>query len=379
MSGDDSSSIESADVTEADEIPEGPPPAPTLPPSIAYQEALGKYPHSVAIGIATALGLNDIRKRKSGLAEVIGEALGTTKVAERLINGLDHSSRLALGIFALGESYACSTQGLRLSLECLDVDFADAVVPLINLGLLAFETAADTDLASWNPGVRVDAWPRSTLRLFPGAMSSIRTTLPIGEGPKSVDTVRLVRESDGLEPILRLAVLWQRVSEAPLRQTQSGPLYKRDRDRIEEDQALVGPIADAIEPLPDPAAFWLALGRGVGLIEAEPGTERIVAAPASFWEDNAFHLPQMVASRWFTLTRWHEQGGAQAHEVSVELTLPCLRVACLLWLAKLESDQWCAVESLAALFDSYSTRWHLPLLGSPIEAREAGGLGFHPC
>ncbi len=351
------------------------PPPQALPPLVAYVEALGKYPHAVAIIIATSLGLNDVRRRKNGLAETISEALAAPRAAERLILGLDHSSRLAIGIFALAEAYEWSTHGLFLTLQCLDVDVRDAIVPLLECGLIVLETKDEAEVLAWNPKLDPASWPRSVLRLFPGAMSSARTTLPLSEIPNSTDTVRLVRESDGLEPILRLAVLWQRVSEAPLRQTQSGLLYKRDRDRIEEDPALVGPIADAIEPLPDPAAFWLALGRSVGIIEAETGTERIIAAPATYWEDNAFHLPQMVASRWLSLTRWQEQGGAIAAETVGELALPNIRAACLLWLAKLEPDQWCGVEDLAAIFDRLAPGWARPLLDSVARDHLGGDLG----
>ena len=61
--------------------------------------------------------------------------------------------------------------------------------------------------------------------------------------------VRQVRESDGLEPILRLGALWQRVGAEPLRQTNQGTLYKRDRDRLTEDPVLACSIADALKPL----------------------------------------------------------------------------------------------------------------------------------
>ena len=65
--------------------------------------------------------------------------------------------------------------------------------------------------------------------------------------PRPAGPVSQVRESDGLEPILRLGALWQRVGAEPLRQTQQGTLYKRDRDRLAEDPVLAGPIADAPE------------------------------------------------------------------------------------------------------------------------------------
>ena len=337
-----------------EEISSGPPIIDRLPPLLAYQAALAKYPHAVAVSVAAAIGLTDIRRRKLGLAESIAEGLSAPRAAERLVHGLDHSARTALGVFGLAEATSWSTQGLRFILACLDINSRDAIVPLLTNGLVALEVPDAVDLSTWHPHQPLENWPNTTLRLCPSVLSVCRTTLPFGEGPKSVEEVRQVREADGLEPILRLAVLWQRVSEAPLRQTQSGQLYKRDRDRIEEDAALVGPIADAIDPLPDPATFWLALARGVGLMESEAGTERIMAAPASYWDDNAYHLPQMVASRWLTITHWQEQAGTQASEIQAELTLPHLRAVTLLWLAKLEPDQWCGLDDLAAHFDNFS-------------------------
>ena len=56
-----------------------------------------------------------------------------------------------------------------------------------------------------------------------------------------------------------MAAVWQRVVEAPLRQTQHGTFFKRDRERIEDDPVVSGPISDAFEPLPDMALLWIAL------------------------------------------------------------------------------------------------------------------------
>ena len=60
------------------------------------------------------------------------------------------------------------------------------------------------------------------------------------------EPVRLVREADGLEPVLRLAAVWQLAMVAPLKRTRQGDLYKRDRQRLDEDPALSGPIADEL-------------------------------------------------------------------------------------------------------------------------------------
>ncbi len=150
---------------------------------------------------------------------------------------------------------------------------------------------------------------QSTLLAHPSVLNAARTTLPEGDGPPVAGAVRQVREADGLEPILRLAAAWQRIDEGAIRQTQQGTYFKRDRERLEDDLVLAGPIADAIEPLPDMPLLWVAMARAVGLVVAEAGTDRLVAADPEFWGDNAVHLPQMVATRWLALRDWHEQLG----------------------------------------------------------------------
>jgi hypothetical protein len=180
-----------------------------------------------------------------------------------------------------------------------------------------------------------------------------------------VTKVRQVREADGLEPILRMGAVWQRVVGGPLRQTQHGAFFKRDRERIEDDPVVSGPIADAFEPLPDMALLWITLAMSVGLLHEEPGTDRVVAASPEFWTENAVHLPQMVATRWLSLHEWHEQGGSVAEGNSVELALPHLRPVVLLWLARLSEREWVALDDLAEHLDRLAPGWHYPTLPHP--------------
>ena len=176
------------------------------------------------------------------------------------------------------------------------------------------------------------------------------------------EAVRQIRESDGLEPILRLAAAWQRIDEGAIRQTQQGTYFKRDRERLEDDLVLAGPIADAIEPLPDMPLLWVAMARAVGLVLAETGTDRLVAAAADFWGDNAVHLPQMVATRWLALRDWHEQLGMRQEAGPNDLSIPFLRAPALLWLATREESAWVALDDLAALWDNLAPGWDRPLL-----------------
>ena len=288
----------------------------------------------------------------------IAERLAKPKRAEEVIARLGMGERAALGLFALTETYAWPVAGLAHALAVLGLEPAGAIRGLLAVGLLAVETGPfggpvyDID--------RLISGGDSTtaiLHAHPAGVAAARTVLPEGGPLPSAGPVRSIREADGLEPILRLAAIWQRVVESPLRQTQQGTLYKRDRERMEDDPVLAGPIADALEPLPDMAAFWLALAREVGLLRAEPGSDRVEAAPPDFWAENAIHLAQMIAVRWLGLRTWHEQAGRQQDGSTVELALPYVRLPVLLWLAAQPEEAWIALDDLARHLGVRAADW----------------------
>ncbi|HEV3163224.1 MAG TPA: helicase-associated domain-containing protein [Isosphaeraceae bacterium] len=357
-------------------------------PFEVYRRALTDQGASSLRQILSALGRIPRNQKPRELADEIAERLGEPGVVEDLLGGLSEASRMALALFALTETRAWLAVGLAHCLGCLGIDEPiRAVRSLLDLGLLTV-------------GPRIDGQPlRADERIFgleaspdimvqvvvhPAAVAAARTVRPTGARLPSTCSVRQVREADGLEPILRIAALWQGVAEAPLRQTQQGLIYKRDRDRLEDDPVLAGPIADALEPVPDMVPLWLALARGVGLIAQEPGTDRSVAAPASYWAENAVHLPQMVASRWLVIRSWNETLGAVVETDPVSFSLVFTRPAVLLWLATLGADEWVALDDLAGHLENLWPGWdfgvragRMPELRVEI-AKPARGKGAAP-
>jgi hypothetical protein len=327
------------------------------PPLPTYLAALERYEGSRLRELILMLGWPDPGVRPSALAGLIAERLAEPKTVEPVVAQRSPGARMALSLFTLTETAAWPMLGLAHALRCLGVDPVPAVQELAASGLVAVAAKGHGEPVP-DPARRVEAEPASTLlRAHPTAMAAARTILPEGEPLPLAGPVRQVREADGLEPILRLAAVWQRVGEAPLRQTQQGTLYKRDRERLEDDPVLAGPIADALEPLPDMAAFWLALAGGVGLLGAEPGSDRLVAAPPDFWAESAIHLPQMIAVRWLALRTWHEQAGMQQEGSTAELAWPFVRPAVLLWLATLPDDAWVALNDLAGHLRARAPDW----------------------
>lgn len=327
---------------------------PPEPPASAYRAALQRYDQARLLAIHRHSGGAEVGSNHKVRPDWIVDRLAEPRAAERLIAPLPSGSRTAMGLFTLTEAHACTAPGMNLALTALGIDPDAAVLPLLERGLLAWR----------DPETGPSPSP-ALLLAHPAAIAAARTVPPEGEIPRAVTQVRQAREADGLEPVLRMAAVWQRVTEGPLRQTQHGTFFKRDRERIEDDPVVAGPIADAFEPLPDMALLWIALATSVGLLYEEPGTDRVVAATAEFWAENAVHLPQMVATRWLSLHEWHEQGGMVAEGSPAELALPHLRPVVLLWLSRLDDDEWLALDDLAGLLDGLAPGWHHPTLPHP--------------
>jgi hypothetical protein len=327
-------------------------------PRLAFRLALSRYKGSRLAAIRLARGLSPLedRIRPSGTAEELAEQLDQPSAVEAMAAGLPVGSRLALSLFAVTEAAAMTAAGLAHALAILGAEPDASIVPLLELGLLAIEPSVelgpvDDFAAALSRGRSLGV----RLRAHPAVPRVLRGVRPEGR-LAAAGPVGQVRESDGLEPILRLGALWQRAAAEPIRQTQTGTMYKRDRERVAEDSVLSGPISDALVPLADPAAFWLALGRRVGVVERDDAGLRITAADPAFWGDNAFHLPQMIATGWLSLKGWSEPTGAPDGEApeAGESALPYLRPAVLLWLETLDEEEWTALDDLAA---HLAARW----------------------
>jgi hypothetical protein len=202
---------------------------------------------------------------------------------------------------------------------------------------------------------------------------AVRVSRPEATLTPAADGVGKVRESDGLEPILRLAAIWQRVRVEPLRQTGQGVLYKRDLERIEDDPVLSGTINDSLEPLAALSLLWLSLARRLGLIRPDSGGERLVAARPDYWIDNAVHLPQMIATSWMALHDWQEWESLSDGNAEPMPPLAFVRPALLLWLACLNADQWVALDDLAQHLRITNPEWDRG--GARLDQESAAGTG----
>ncbi|MGC8640656.1 MAG: helicase-associated domain-containing protein, partial [Isosphaeraceae bacterium] len=298
--------------------------------------------------------------RLNMLAADLTAQLDSPSEVARLLAELGSGPRQVLSLFALAEASVWPVAGLWQSLATLGVEPRSSLLELLEIGLLAIVPRDDASrVEDIRFGIDADLFysPGTSCRLHPSVTQGIRVACPAEKLLPASSPVVQVRESDGLEPIVRLAAIWQRIRLEPLRQTQQGALYKRDQERIDGDPILAGPSSDALEPIPAMPALWLALARRVGLVVADSSGERLLAAEPEFWIDNAVHLPQMIATSWLGLRSWHEWERGPGEPADAGAAGPFLRIPLLLWLATLEDDQWVALDDLAEHLEARNPQW----------------------
>ena len=327
-------------------------------PRFTFRSLLARHPFATLRAIAARRGLESEAARASTLAGELTDELDSPAVLSTIRSELDADARLALSLFGLTESPSWPLSGLRHAVSALGADAERVVLGLLERGLLALDPGDDAGqpfdfasrLLSADPD-ELQLWVHPALshgvRIQPPSRAVLPAAGPVGQ----------IREPDGLEPILRLAALWQRIGAEPLRRTQQGTLYKRDRERIEEDSVLADPVSDALADLPAMATLWLGLARRVGLVHLDPAAEFFLAAPADFWTENAVHLPQMIATGWLGLRSWFEWAEPSPEAPSVGLPLVFLRPALLLWLASLDAESWVTIDDLAEHLTTIAPGW----------------------
>jgi Helicase conserved C-terminal domain len=148
-----------------------------------------------------------------------------------------------------------------------------------------------------------------------------------------------VQESDGLEWLLRMAVLWQQTKSTPLRRTQQGDFFKRDLERLGQDPLLSGPPADRLADVPDLGFFIAVLAEREGILVEAEGEVRAGTLPAA-WESG---LGPALESLWSQLPRlraWNPLDGWRGGEAPAGNPFPSAYLLAFLLLARLPQDAW---------------------------------------
>jgi hypothetical protein len=163
-------------------------------------------------------------------------------------------------------------------------------------------------------------------------------------------------ESDGLEWLLRLGVLWQQVKASPLRRTQQGDFFKRDLERLEQDPLLNGPAADRLMDVPDLGFLLAGLAEQVGILYEADGEVRAGALPAE-WEEGLNDALEPLYTGLFRLRGWTPLDGWRGAEEMVGNPFPSAYLLCLLLLARLEPGEWARPEEIQSWLLGHHPYW----------------------
>ncbi len=205
------------------------------------------------------------------------------------------------------------------------------------------------------------AFPGPTgLRVFTTPLIASRALgvdlgLPDLSADGTSDAPLAAHEADGLEWLLRLAVLWQQVAAAPLRRTLQGGFFKRDADRLGQGPLLNGPPADRLADVPDLGFLVEALGELEGVVTAEESEVRAGALPA--WEAGLAPALATLYADLPRLTSWGPQGGWRGGDAAAGNPFPSAYLLAFLLLARLPEGAWVRPDALEAWLSEHHPYW----------------------
>jgi hypothetical protein len=185
-----------------------------------------------------------------------------------------------------------------------------------------------------------------------GPTGRIGPISPIGPMGASVPAL----ESDGLEWLLRLGALWQQVSAGPLRRTQTGGLFKRDLERLEQDPLLNGPAVDRLVDVPDLGFLLAAVADHEGILRDVDGELRAGSLPAC-WDDG---LPQALESLYCDLPLvrgWSPLDGWKGAEAMAGNPFPSAYLLALLLLSRLPANAWVRADAVETWLSTQHPYW----------------------
>jgi hypothetical protein len=353
------------------------PPAPGDDTWLEYlRQVLSRYAEPLLRDVAAKL----LRPRNYWTAEDLVEKMVATAanapVIDRRLKELPTGCRRLLAVIALSGQPRWHIGNLLEILAALgDGDGLAAVLTLLHNGLLFPDLdmgSAAADPAAGSPS-RCNSFEYWLSRAGGNALvvcsPPIITDRALHEdlglpdlssnepGPtSSLDPHTSPREADGLEWLLRLAILWQLALASPFRRTQQGAFFKRDLDRLESDALLGSAPADALVDLPDTGQFTAALAVAAGLLVERQG-ELVAGDFPTVWAEG---LSAALRALWAVLPQvqqWNAAHGGVPQE-QVGNPYPSAYLMCLLLLLQPAVDRWAPAAAVSRWVVAHHPYWH---------------------
>jgi hypothetical protein len=323
-----------------------------IPPSSSWSvrlsQTLARYDEALLRQVAARLARPRSHWPVEELVKRCAETLDNPVVLDRRIQDLPPASRGLLAVIGHSGQPAWSLGNLvELAMALGHPDGLEPVFDLLGAGLLFPDLgeAGGTGLKLRGFEQWLTTAGSAGLRVFtlPGVAGRARGAdlgLPdLSEAEEPPPSGLRAQEADGLEWLLRLGVLWQQVSAAPLRRTQQGGFFKRDVERLEQDPLLNGPPPDRLADVRDLGFLLAALAEMEGVLRENDGEVHAGSLPAA-WEEG---LPAALASLWALLPHlrtWTPVDGWRGGEAPPSNPFASAVLLAFLLLGRLPEEGW---------------------------------------
>lgn len=167
---------------------------------------------------------------------------------------------------------------------------------------------------------------------------------------------------DGLEWLVRLAVVWQLVGTGNVRLTQQGTLFKRDIQRFESDPLLTSPFVMHPVELPDAGLLALEWAINAELLERE-GTDLRSQGDPEFWKQPLTQTLIALYRSLFRIETWNPIDGYRLAESISDF--PAITLASFL-LLRTAGKEWVQADSVAAFLLERHPSW-AAMLGKQVD------------
>jgi hypothetical protein len=340
----------------------------------AVRGIMERYDESLLRPIATRLCKP---RNQWPVQELIDKSLATLQnpaVVDRRLKELPQETRRVLALVRLSGQPRWSVANLcELSALCGTPLGHEAFLEVIEAGLAFPDTPPATSsrgkikqLASWL------ALASPAEILIPPSVSTRLDTEELGLANvlEPVTPSGAIHETDGLDWLLRLAVVRQVVEGAPLRRTQSREIFKRDLDRLRGDAVLSSPVAGASAEVADPDLFAVALSLALGTLTESGGEIAFAHLPVS-WTNG---LAAALGDIWAALPRIHEWSAAAGWATAERPTKPhaSANLFAIALLSQMPVEQWASVDAIESLIASRHPFW----IGEKSEPAKTGVAKF---
>lgn len=321
------------------------------------RQTLGSYDEPLLRQVAGKLCKPRSQWPAAELIDRCLEVYANPAVLDRRLKDLPPAARQALALVGRSRQPRWPVGSLVEMLTALG--HGDALAPvqaLLEAGLLLPVISAKARVRNFTTWLSQTTGP---LTAAPPAVTQRALQEPLPRiGLDSVEAAGPAHEADGLDWPLRLAVLWQQLSAAPLRRTQQRDFFKRDLDRLRADNLLGAAAADALTDLPDPGLFTTALALAADVIrENENDLSSGEFSPA--WHDG---MPQVLAELLAVLPRVEGWNAAHGWEPigGPGNPYPAANLLSLLALGQLPKDSWARPEALETWIVNHHPFWNTP-------------------